>query len=94
MAKASDEALFGRRNAAQLPQAERQRLESRHKLDLYRHKPDCTVDHNCSSLHPELWHDQGVWRPWPMSPCQALSASTPMGSLVSHFRRQALTVMI
>lgn len=68
-AKACEQALFGRAVAAQLPQAERQRLESRHKLDLHRHKADCTVDHNCSSLHPELWRDRGATA---LVPCQAL----------------------
>ena len=42
---------------------------SRHKLDLHRHKADCTVDHNCSSLHPELWRDRGATA---HVPCQAL----------------------
>lgn len=68
-AKACELALFGQAVAAQLPQAERQRLESKHKLDLHRHKADCTVDHNCSSLHPELWRDRGATA---LVPCQAL----------------------
>ena len=42
---------------------------SRHKLDLHRHKADCTVDHNRSSLHPELWRDRGATA---HVPCQAL----------------------
>jgi len=43
---------------------------SRHKLDLHRHKADCTVDHNCSSLQPRaLARDRG---PTAHVPCQAL----------------------
>jgi hypothetical protein len=64
---------------------------SRHKLDLHRHKADCTVDHNCSSLHPELWRATGG--PRPMSHVK-LSASTPMGRLILHLRREALSEVI
>jgi hypothetical protein len=73
MAKASEEAISSLSLGKSVPLSCHKQTDSgsksRHKLDLHRHKADCTVDHNCSSLHPELWRDRGATA---HVPCQAL----------------------
>lgn len=74
MAKASDEALFGRRVAALLPQAERQRLERADTSTQARSPPAQGRLHRGSQLqqpacNPELWRDRGATA---HVPCQAL----------------------
>lgn len=73
MAKASEEAISSLSLGKSVPLSCHKQTDSgsksRHKLDLPRHKADCTVDHNCSSLHPELWRDRGATA---HVPCQAL----------------------
>jgi hypothetical protein len=72
MAKASDGALFGRVGAAQLPQAERQRLESRHKHTSSIStgtRPTAPWITTAAACNPELWRDRGATA---HVPCQAL----------------------
>ena len=73
MAKASEEAISSLSLGKSVPLSCHKQTDSGsksgHKFDLHRHKADCTVDHNCSSLHPELWRDRGATA---HVPCQAL----------------------